>query len=129
VPVFGKTEPDRVPGPDASSGTSGTVIGAQARFVGDLEGAEDVVVNGSFEGRIRVEREVRVNPGGSVEGEIEAGAVVVSGRVKGQILARERAELRDSATVEGSIQAPKIVIAEGAQLQGSVAMEPDKKEE
>jgi cytoskeletal protein CcmA (bactofilin family) len=127
--VFGKTEPDRVPGPDASSATSGTVIGLQARFVGDLEGDEDVVVNGSFEGRIRVERQVRVNPGGSVEGEIEAGAVVVSGRVKGQIQARERAELRDSATVEGSIQAPKIVIAEGAQLQGSVAMEPEKKAE
>ena len=37
-------------------------------------------------------------------------------------MAQERAELLASAAVKGSVQAPKVVIAEGAKLQGSVAM-------
>ncbi len=40
----------------------------------------------------------------------------------GQIVAQERAELLASAEVKGSVQAPKVVIAEGARLEGSVAM-------
>ena len=34
----------------------------------------------------------------------------------------ERAELLASASVQGNVNAPKVVIAEGAQLQGNVAM-------
>ena len=99
-----------------------TILGSGARFVGDLSGDEDIIVNGHFEGKIRVERTVTVGTGGQLDGDIAARSVVVGGRVRGQITADEKAELLESAIVEGSVQAPKIVIAEGAQLEGSVAM-------
>ncbi len=59
---------------------------------------------------------------GDVLGDVLAKSVVVAGKVEGQIRAQERAELLPSASVTGSVQAPKVIIAEGAQLQGSVAM-------
>ncbi len=99
-----------------------TIIGPGVRFVGDLFGDEDVVVDGRFEGKIHVERKVRVGPSGDVEGDVAARDIVVGGKVRGQIVAVERAELTSSAVVHGSVQAPKIIIAEGAQLQGNVAM-------
>ena len=122
--VFGKTEANRAPAgaAGAPAGPSPTVIGANARFVGDLSGDEDILVNGRFEGKISVERDVTVGPSGDLEGEIRARSVVVGGKVRGQVLAKARAELLGSAVVQGSVQAPKIVIAEGAQLEGSVAM-------
>lgn len=101
--------------------SSSTVLGAGSRFVGDLTGDEDVVINGRLEGTIRVERRVTVGPEAHVEGNVRARQVVVSGRVHGEVVAGERAELTSSAVVEGSVQAPKIVIAEGARLEGSVA--------
>ncbi len=101
---------------------STTVIGPGVRFVGDLFGDEDVLVDGRFEGKIQVERKVRVGVSGDIEGDVAARDVVVCGKVRGQIVAAERAELTSSAVVHGSVQAPKIIIAEGAQLQGSVAM-------
>lgn len=61
---------------------------------------------------------------GDVLGDVLARSVVVAGKVEGHIRALERAELLPSAAVTGSVQAPKVVIAEGAQLQGSVAMSP-----
>jgi cytoskeletal protein CcmA (bactofilin family) len=94
--------------------------------VGDLSGTEDIVVNGRFQGKIRVERTVTVGAGGELDGDIAARSVVVGGKVRGQIMANEKAELLESAIVEGSVQAPKIVIAEGAQLEGNVAMSGSK---
>ena len=65
---------------------------------------------------------VTVAASGEVRGDLEARAVIVAGRVHGQIRAADRAELLATAAVEGNVSAPKVVIAEGAQLQGSVAM-------
>lgn len=96
------------------------MLGPGTRFVGDLSGDEDIVINGRFEGTISVERRVSVGPEGDVHGDVKARQVVVSGRVQGKVLASERAELTSSAVLEGSVQAPKIVIAEGARLEGSV---------
>ena len=68
-----------------------------------------------------------VGSDGEVEGEIHARQVVVGGRVRGDVRASERAELTSSGAIEGSVQAPKVVIAEGARLEGSVAMAPGEK--
>ena len=70
-----------------------------------------------------------VGSDGEVEGEIHARQVVVGGRVRGDVRASERAELTSSGAIEGSVQAPKVVIAEGARLEGSVAMAPGEKPE
>lgn len=128
--IFGKTDTqgqvsagERTPAPTGVAGAaSPTVIGPKARFVGELEGDEDIVIQGRLEGNARVDRKVTVAPSGEVRGDVHARSVIVGGRVYGQIRAAERAELLASASVEGNVHAPKVVIAEGAQLQGSVAM-------
>jgi cytoskeletal protein CcmA (bactofilin family) len=122
--MFAKTEPGRPgSGPaEAGEASAATVIGPGAGFIGDLSGDVDVVVQGRFEGKIRVEKNVKVRPEGEVEGDISARGVLVAGRVRGQIRASERAELAATAVVQGSVQSPKIVISEGAQLTGDVAM-------
>jgi len=131
VAIFGKTDtqgqvsaPDR--GAAAASAETGastqTVIGPGARFVGEVSGDEDIVIHGQLEGNISVTRRVTIASSGEVQGDVHGRSVVVGGQVRGQIRADERAELLASASVEGNVNAPKVVIAEGAQLQGSVAM-------
>ncbi|MEP6993037.1 MAG: polymer-forming cytoskeletal protein [Acidobacteriota bacterium] len=132
--IFGKSDnnvqgqppvPDRPVVPAPSGGgpaTPTTVIGAKVKFVGEISGDEDIVVQGRCEGNIRVNRKVTVAASGELQGDIHARWVVVGGRVHGQIQADERAELLASASVHGNVQAPKVIIAEGAQLQGNVAM-------
>ena len=103
------------------------MLGPGTRFVGELSGDEDIVVNGRLEGTIRVDRKVSIGPEGTVQGEIHARQVVVGGRVNGDVHASERAELTSSAVVEGGVHAPKVVISEGARLEGRVAMSEEKK--
>ena len=99
-------------------------MGPKSRFVGELSGEDDVTVAGRVEGTVRAARRVTVSNGGDVEGDVHAQAVLVQGHVHGKIVAGERAELAPTAIVEGSVEAPKIIIAEGARLEGSVAMAP-----
>jgi cytoskeletal protein CcmA (bactofilin family) len=130
VAIFGKS--DNVPGPSPApekpsappftGGTGTTVIGPKARFVGEVSGDEDILVQGQLEGNVKVQRRVTVAPAGEIKGDVHARSVIVGGRVQGEIRADEKAELQASASVQGNVSAPKVVIAEGAQLQGNVAM-------
>lgn len=125
--MLGKSE-SRSPGDSRAGGAeappAATVVGRGARFVGEISGEDDVVVMGRLEGAVRVAGRATVGPGGEVEGDLHARCVLVQGLVRGQIFGGERAELAATAVVEGSVEAPKIVIAEGARLEGSVAMAP-----
>lgn len=129
--IFGKTDnappeggaADRAPGGSpAGTGSVVTVVGPKARFVGEISGEEDIVIHGRCEGNIRVDRKVTVSSSGDLQGDMHARWVVIAGRVHGQIQADEKAELLASASVQGNVHAPKVIIAEGAQLQGNVAM-------
>ena len=130
--IFGKSDstpheapaPERAPGgaQPASGAASSTILGPKARFVGEISGDEDVVIHGRCEGNVRVSRRVTVAGSGEVKGDVHARTIVVGGRVQGLLQADEKAELLASASVQGNVHAPKVIIAEGAQLQGSVAM-------
>jgi cytoskeletal protein CcmA (bactofilin family) len=130
VPIFGKSDsvPGQPPAPEKPqvppvTGSSGTtVIGPKARVVGEISGDEDILVQGRLEGNVTVQRRVTVAPNGEIKGDVHARSVIVGGRVHGEIRADEKAELQASASVQGNVNAPKVVIAEGAQLQGNVAM-------
>jgi cytoskeletal protein CcmA (bactofilin family) len=130
VPIFGKSDsvPGQTPAPEkpqpspAPGGSGTTVVGPKARFVGEISGDEDILVQGRLEGNVSVQRRVTVAPAGEIKGDVHGRSVVVGGKVQGEIRADEKAELLASASVQGNVHAPKVVIAEGAQLHGNVTM-------
>ncbi len=130
MPIFGKSDnvpgqapaPEKPQAPAVTGGAGTTVIGPKARFVGEISGDEDILVQGRLEGNVTVQRRVTIAPAGEVKGDVHGRSVIVGGRVQGEIRADEKAELQASASVQGNVSAPKVVIAEGAQLQGNVAM-------
>ena len=109
-------------GPKSSGGPC--VIGGKPLVKGEVGGAEDILVEGTVEGLIKVERDVRVGPTGVVKATIEAQSIVVSGEVIGDCIAAQRVELQATGRVTGNIRAPKIVIAEGAIFKGTSDMSP-----
>jgi cytoskeletal protein CcmA (bactofilin family) len=89
---------------------------------GEVLGDEDVVVEGVIEGQVRISRDLRVSPGGSVRATVDAQSVIVSGEVLGDCTAAQRVEIQASGRLTGNIRAPKIVIAEGAVFKGNSDM-------
>src|SRR2546423_705453 len=72
---------DKSPGtPVPASARAGTCLIAPKTVVkGEITGDEDVVVEGSVEGQIRITRDLRVGANGSVKATVEAQAIIVSG--------------------------------------------------
>jgi cytoskeletal protein CcmA (bactofilin family) len=98
------------------------VIGAKTTVKGDVLGEEDIQIEGTVEGLIRVSRSVHVGTTGVVRATIEAATVVISGEVVGDCSAANRVEIQATGRLTGNIRAPRIVIAEGAVFRGNSDM-------
>jgi cytoskeletal protein CcmA (bactofilin family) len=113
----------------AAQRAAGTcVIGPKITLKGELLGDEDVVIEGTVEGQVRISRDLRVGQGGTVRAKIDAHSIVVSGEVVGDCVAATRVELHPTGRLTGNIRAPKIVIAEGAMFKGNSDMSGRKDE-
>jgi cytoskeletal protein CcmA (bactofilin family) len=117
--------------PTTATGRPTCVIGPKTTIKGEISGDEEVLVEGTVEGQIRITRDLRVGSGGIVRATVEALSVVVSGEIVGDCAAAVRVELQASGRLTGNIRAPKIVIAEGAMFKGNSDMSgrKDQKDE
>ncbi|HEY3380386.1 MAG TPA: polymer-forming cytoskeletal protein [Vicinamibacterales bacterium] len=99
-------------------------IGKSVVIKGELNGSEDLTVEGHVEGKIELKEHVlTIGPHGRIKASIFAKAVVVLGEVSGDISASEKVDIRDNGSVDGNIIAPRVAIAEGAHFRGSVDMQ------
>jgi cytoskeletal protein CcmA (bactofilin family) len=114
------TRPDGV----KSQNERGVVnIGKSVVIKGELNGSEDLTIEGHVEGKIELREHVlTIGPNGKIKAELFAKAVVVLGEVKGNITATEKVDIRENGAVDGDITAPRVAIAEGAHFRGSVDM-------
>jgi cytoskeletal protein CcmA (bactofilin family) len=106
----------------ARAGGSPCLIGAKTVIKGEVLGDEDVVVEGTIEGQVRIGRDLRIGPGGIVKASVEAQSVIVSGELVGDCSAQNKIEIQATGRLTGNIRAPKIVIAEGAVFKGNSDM-------
>jgi cytoskeletal protein CcmA (bactofilin family) len=98
-------------------------IGKSISIKGDLTGNEDIVIEGTVEGKVDLpNNQLTVGANGTVRAEINAKGVVVIGRVSGNVHGTERVEVQATGVVEGDVVAPKLGIAEGAVVNGSIKM-------
>jgi cytoskeletal protein CcmA (bactofilin family) len=98
------------------------VIGSKTTIKGEISGDEDVLVEGTVEGQVRIARDLRVGPGGVVRATVEAQSVVISGEMIGDCSAVSRVEIQATGRLTGNIRAPKVIIAEGALFKGNSDM-------
>jgi cytoskeletal protein CcmA (bactofilin family) len=99
-------------------------IGKSVVIKGELNGSEDLTVEGYVDGTIELKDHVlTIGPNGRIKAEIFAKAVVVLGKVNGNVTASEKVDIRDNGSIEGNIVAPRVAIAEGAHFRGSVDMQ------
>lgn len=111
--------------PPVRAGERDVNIGKSVVIKGELNGSEDLTIEGQVEGKIELKEHVlTIGPHGRIRAEVFAKTVVVQGEVAGNIKATEKVSIQDSGAVEGDITAPKVAIAEGSRFRGSVDMRP-----
>ena len=128
VPPFEreKDKPGSPVAPAAPAKPGTCVIAAKTVIKGEISGDEDVMVEGTVEGQIKITRDLRVGAAGVVKATVEAQSIIVSGELVGDCQASVRVEIQSTGRLTGNIRAPKIVIAEGALFRGNSDMSARK---
>jgi len=99
-------------------------IGKSVVIKGELNGSEDLTIEGQVEGKIELRQNVlTIGPNGKIKAEVFAKSVIVLGEVIGNVSATEKVDIRDNGSVDGDIEAPRVAIADGAHFRGSIDMQ------
>ena len=112
------------PEPRPHTGRDVVNIGKSVIIKGELNGSEDLTVEGQVEGKIELKDHIlTIGPNGKIKAQVFAKAVIVLGEVHGNVTATDKVEIRDGGSVDGDIVAPRVAIADGAHFRGSVDMQ------
>ena len=99
-------------------------IGKSVVIKGELNGSEDLTIEGHVEGKIELKDHVlTIGPNGKIKAQVLAKSVIVLGEVNGNVTATEKVDIRDGGSVDGDIVSPRVAIAEGAHFRGTVDMQ------
>lgn len=132
--MWKKTEPETSPSvqrppaaaglrPERSSSQKAT-IGPSITIKGDLTGEEDLVIEGTVDGEIHLEKHnVTVGRSGRIKADIYAKGIRVEGEVEGNLRGDEEIAIRASGRVRGNLVAPRVTLEDGSSFKGSIDME------
>src|SRR6476661_7053163 len=99
-------------------------IGKSVVIEGELQGGDDLTIEGHVEGTIQLREHVlTIGPNGRIKAQVFAKSVIVLGEVTGNVTASDKVDIRDAGSVDGDIISPRVAIAEGAHFRGSVDMQ------
>jgi len=102
-----------------------TILGPTLEIEGEIEGDEDLVIQGKVKGNVISHKSLTVDDSGNVEATITTNSMTISGRLSGNVEASEKVEIKEVGKMIGDIKAPRIVIADGAKFRGNIEMDVD----
>ncbi len=116
----------------AYAGASGSgsgemaVIGRSIRIDGDLQGEEDLRIEGRVTGTVKlVNNSLTIGKEGEIHADVYAKAITVDGVMEGDLFGAEQVAIRRNARVKGNITAPRVSLEDGAHFKGSIEMDAE----
>ncbi|MDJ0986330.1 MAG: polymer-forming cytoskeletal protein [Desulfobacterales bacterium] len=101
---------------------STSLVSKDVRIEGEIEGPENLHVEGYIKGAIALSGDIFVGNTGIVEADVEAKNIVIQGKVNGNITALKQLEIHPSGRLIGDCMATSIDIKEGAVFEGRSSM-------
>ncbi len=122
---LGSQEPYRPqePAAVAEPAREQSILGKNIKFRGELMGTEDLHIEGTVEGTVKMEgQNLSIGEGGEINANVHAESIVINGKLTGDVLANEIIQIRKSAVVKGNLIAPRIQLDDGGKFRGSMDM-------
>ena len=108
--------------PIDKTSNSTSLLSRNVKIEGEIRGEENLHIDGSVKGAVKLNGDVLIGNAGVVEAEIEAENIVIQGRVNGNVTARRQLEIQPSGKLFGDCSAASIDIKEGAIFEGRSTM-------
>jgi cytoskeletal protein CcmA (bactofilin family) len=106
----------------AKTADSTSLVSQNVKIEGEIEGPENLHVEGYIKGAVALSGDIFVGNTGIVEADLEAKNIVIQGEVTGNVTAHKRLEIHPSGRLIGDCCATSIDIKEGAVFEGRSMM-------
>ena len=101
-----------------------TVIGEPFSIDAIIQGGENLILEGSMQGRVELEKHFfMIGLKGRFDGEICAREAIIKGRMRGRIKALEKVRIAKEADFIGEVKSKTIAIEGGAMVKGVFEIE------
>jgi cytoskeletal protein CcmA (bactofilin family) len=121
----GTSAPARKPAQTTGGGEM-AVIGRSIRIDGDLQGEEDLRIEGRVTGTIKlVNNSLTIGKEGEIHADVYARAITVDGVMEGDLYGSEQVAIRRNARVKGNVTAPRVSLEDGAHFKGAIEMDTE----
>ena len=97
---------------------STSLLSKNVKIDGEVQGPENLHVEGYVKGSIKLSGDIFVGNTGIVEADLEAKNIVIQGEVAGNIIAHKQLEIHPTGRLIGDCTAASIDIKEGAVFDG-----------
>jgi len=97
-----------------------TILGADAKFKGELSFESAVKVIGCVEGSITGKGKLLIANGSTCKANVKANEVAIEGFIQGNVEAIERVEIKAKGRISGDIVAARMTMGDGASIDGHV---------
>ena len=101
---------------------STSLVSKNVRIEGEIQGPENLHVEGYIKGAVVLSGNIFVGNTGIVEADLEAKNIVIQGEVTGNVKAHQQLEIHPSGKLIGDCTASSIDIKEGAVFEGRSMM-------
>ena len=99
-----------------------SVIGKTMKLKGNISADEQILIEGTVEGSIKMKHDVIVGRSGKVNADITAREIIIKGEVNGNVYGDIKVEIVPGGVLNGDIVSENVVLAEGAKFKGSIDM-------
>lgn len=97
---------------------SPSVFGATLVLKGDLSLAEDLIIEGAFEGNItQGDQRLSIGEHARVRATIRTGSAIIAGTVEGDVCGSRTVIVKKSARLRGALSAHRLCLESGANLE------------
>ena len=103
-----------------------TLIGIGSRFEGNLEVQGPMSLGGTIVGNGNVAGLVSIAQDAHWQGNVRAHSAIVAGRVTGDLTIETKLEIGKTALIRGAVRAHVLAIADGAIVEGEIAVTGSK---
>jgi cytoskeletal protein CcmA (bactofilin family) len=100
------------------SADSTSLLSKNVRIEGEIQGPENLHVEGYIKGAVELSGDIFIGNTGIVEADVEAKNIVIQGEVTGNVKARRQLEIYPTGKLVGDCSAASIDIKEGAVFEG-----------
>ena len=95
-----------------------SLIAADIRIEGKIEGGGSVRIAGNFKGDVNVEGDLAIESGAKLTGSVRADNITIAGELEGNVEEATRVELTQSAVVIGDVKGDTLTVVSGARMRG-----------